>query len=336
MLPEARWWRAADGNRVVCELCSRLCVLAEGKSGYCSVRMNEGGHLRTAVYGFSSGYCVDPMEKKPLYHFLPGTSVLSFGTVGCNLGCIFCQNWSLSDHAPLEDLLPAVPKKLVQAALAEGCSALAFTYNEPAISAEFCIDVAEVARTSGLRTVAVTSGYIQGPAREAFFAAMDGANVDLKGFSESFYKRFCGGRLEPVLETLEYLGRQPQTWLEITTLLIPGANDDPDEIRQLSRWIATHVGTDVPLHFSAFHPDHHLTDASPTPITMLRRAREIALEEGLHYVYLGNVRDREGSSTHCPHCGQPVILRDGFRLEALQISHGACTICGATIPGVFE
>jgi len=336
MLHEALWWREESARRVLCELCPRLCVIPEGKAGTCGVRMNKDGRLQTAVRGLTSGCCLDPVEKKPLNHFLPGSLVLSFGTAGCNLGCIFCQNWSLSDHAKQEDLRPSTPQDLVHAALAEECSAVAFTYNEPAISAEFCIDVAEVCHEAGLRTIAVTSGYIQGRAREDFFEVMDAANVDLKGFTEGFYQRFCGGHLAPVLETLEYVAHEKRTWLEITTLLIPGANDDTDEVRDLSAWIAKHLGAGVPLHFSAFHPDHRLTDASPTPIATLRRAREIAMGEGLQFVYLGNVQDREGSTTYCPRCRKPVILRQGFRVLENLIQEGTCALCGADVPGVFE
>lgn len=318
-----------------CELCPRLCILAEGKAGYCRVRRNEGGRLFTDVYGSTSGCCVDPVEKKPLYHFLPGHPVFSFGTVGCNLGCVFCQNWELSERAALDSLRPAKPEQIARAALAEGCPAVAFTYNEPAIAAEFCIDTAQACHASGLKTAAVSSGYVSGEAREAFYGAMDAANVDLKGFSEAFYHRFCGGGLAPVLETLEYLALARRTWLEITTLLIPGANDDPDEIRALCAWIREHLGADTPLHFSAFHPDHRLMDASPTPAATLRRSRSIALEEGLRFVYLGNIRDRESSITCCPCCGEAVIVREGYRLMELEIRNGACGHCGKAIPGVF-
>jgi len=332
---EARWWSPQGEQRVRCELCPRLCILDEGKAGYCRVRRNEGGRLSTEVYGSTSGWCVDPVEKKPLYHFLPGHPVFSFGTVGCNLGCVFCQNWGLSELGAQNMLRPARPEQLVSAALAEGCGALAFTYNEPAIAAEFCIDTAQACHASGIRTIAVSSGYVSGEAREAFFGAMDAANVDLKGFSEAFYHRFCAGRLAPVLETLEYIARSRRTWLEITTLLIPGANDDPDEIRALCAWIREHVGAQTPLHFSAFHPDHRLMDASPTSTATLRRSRAIALEEGLRFVYLGNIRDREGSITVCPCCGETVIAREGYRVLALEIHDGTCARCGALIPGVF-
>jgi len=333
---EARWWRDAGQGKVLCELCPRFCVLPEGKAGYCGVRFNQGGRLQTAVHGLTSGFCVDPVEKKPLYHFLPGTSVLSFGTVGCNLGCIFCQNWTLSDRAILEGLRPASVEDVVDAALAEGCSGVAFTYNEPAISAEFCIDVAKACRKKGLRTLAVTSGYISGRAREDFFDVMDGANVDLKGFTEDFFHSFCGARLAPVLETLEFLAERKHPWLEVTNLLIPGANDDPGQIRDLARWMFQHLGADVPLHFSAFHPDHRLRDRGATPASTLRAARIIAREEGLRFVYLGNIRDEDGSATHCSHCGEVVIRREGFHIRNLRIKEGACACCGERIPGVFE
>lgn len=333
---EARWWREEAQGRVLCELCPRRCLLAEGRAGYCGVRFNEGGRLETAVHGLTSGLCADPVEKKPLYHFLPGSKVLSFGTVGCNLGCVFCQNWALSDRAVLDGLKPASPEQVVQAALKAGCVGVAFTYNEPAISAEFCIEVAKACHESGLKTLAVTSGYIADPARTEFFDVMDAANVDLKGFTESFYHQYCGAKLAPVLETLEFITAGKRTWLEVTNLVIPGANDDPGEIRELARWIARQLGSNVPLHFSAFHPDHRLMDRGPTSISTLRKAREIALEEGLHFVYLGNVRDESGGDTSCFRCGSVVIRREGYRMAELKIRDGRCMVCQASIPGVFR
>ena len=333
--PLARWWHLDEDGRVVCDLCPRSCSLAEGQEGYCGARLNDGGSLRTAVGGRTSGLCVDPIEKKPLYHFLPGTEVLSFGTVGCNLGCLFCQNWELSQADDFSKLRTASPEDIVRTALARRCSGVAFTYNEPIVSAEYCLEVAQACREAGLKTVAVTAGYVSGSAREAFFQGMDAANVDLKGFSDAFYRHYCSARLEPVLETLEYLAQDGRTWTEITNLLIPDANDSEADLEALTTWVADRLGRDVPLHFSAFHPAHRLLDRSPTPLSSLRRARAIALGQGLRFVYLGNARDAEGSTTFCPGCGTAVIARDGYRIAALRLRGGACTACGTILPGRF-
>jgi pyruvate formate lyase activating enzyme len=333
--PAARWWHLEASGRVVCELCPRSCTLADGQSGYCGVRFHEGGSLRTAVTGCTSGLHVDPIEKKPLYHFLPGTKVLSFGSVGCNLGCIFCQNWGLSRAEGLLRLRAARPEDIVRLAVTQHCSGVAFTYNEPIISAEFCLEVAQACREAGLRTLAVTSGYITGAAREAFFQGMDAVNVDLKGFSEIFYRHYCDASLSPVLETLAYLAGETQVWTEITTLLIPGANDSEAELEALTSWVADRLGQDVPLHFSAFHPDHRLLDRPGTPLATLQRARATALAKRLHFVYLGNVDSPEGSTTYCPHCGQAVIIRSGGRCTTLHMTAGACVACGMPIPGRF-
>lgn len=332
---EARWWHRDESGRIVCDLCPRACALAEDQGGYCGVRFNDGEVLRSTVTGTTSGLCVDPIEKKPLYHFLPGTQVLSFGTVGCNLGCSFCQNWSLSrtdDHGRLR---AASPEEIVGLAQAHHCSGVAFTYNEPIVSAESCIEVALACREAGLKTIAVTAGYISETARGDFFRVMDAANVDLKGFTNAFYRNYCGARLQPVLETLEYLARETRVWLEVTTLLIPQANDTPDELDALTAWFAAHLGPDVPLHFSAFHPDHRLLDRDSTPLPSLLDARKRAQEAGLRYVYLGNLRGPESGTTFCPGCGQEVIGRDGYRITAFRLEAGACDGCGTPIPGRF-
>lgn len=335
-LPVARWWHLDENGRVVCELCPRSCTLAEGQEGYCGVRSNAGGSLRTAVTGTTSGLSVDPIEKKPLYHFLPGTKVLSFGSVGCNLGCTFCQNWGLSRTDDFSRLQTSSPEDIVRMALAQRCSGVAFTYNEPIISAEYCLEVAQACHEAGLKTLAVTAGYISGVAREAFFQGMDAANVDLKGFSETFYHDYCSARLRPVLETLEYLVQKTHVWTEITTLLIPGANDSQAELDDLTSWVADRLGRDVPLHLSAFHPDHMLLDRPGTPFSTLQRAKAIAQAKGLNYVYLGNVRNPEDSTTFCPGCGDALITRDGFSLASYRLGDGACGSCGKVIPGVFQ
>jgi pyruvate formate lyase activating enzyme len=333
--PVARWWHLEADGRVVCELCPRSCTLVEGQEGYCGVRLNDGGSLRTAVARCASGFCVDPIEKKPLYHVLPGTEVLSFGSIGCNMGCVFCQNWGLSQAKEFSRLSISSPEEIVHMALAHHCSGVAFTYNEPIISAEYCLEVAQACREAGLMTLAVTAGYISGPAREAFFQGMDAVNVDLKGFSDAFYRHYCGARLRPVLETLEFLSHETRVWTEITTLLIPEANDSPAELDALTAWVAGNLGQEVPLHFSAFHPDHQLLDRPPTPLSTLQQARTIARKNGLGFVYLGNVRDAEGSTTFCPGCGVAVITRAGYRITSRHLTGGACMACGTQLPGRF-
>lgn len=333
--PVARWWHLDENGRVVCDLCPRTCTLAEGQEGYCGVRLNDGGSMHTAVTGCTSGLCVDPIEKKPLYHFLPGTKVLSFGSVGCNLDCTFCQNWGLSRAGDFSRLEASSPEDIVRLAIAHRCCGVAFTYNEPIISAEYCLEVAQACHESGLKTLAVTAGYISGAAREAFFQGMDAANVDLKGFSDAFYRHYCSARLRPVLETLEYLAQETQVWTEITTLLIPDANDSEAELEGLSSWVADRLGRDVPLHFTAFHPDHRLLDRPDTPFSTLQRAKAIAQGKGLNFVYLGNVRHPEGGTTFCPGCGRAVIERDGYSITTCHMQGRDCAACGKTIPGVF-
>jgi pyruvate formate lyase activating enzyme len=332
-----RWWRPLEGGFIECELCPRQCRLREGQRGFCFVRMCEGGKIVLTTYGRSSGFCVDPIEKKPLNHFYPGSSILSFGTAGCNLGCRFCQNWDISRAHHMDRLADqASPRAIAQAARRQGCRSVAFTYNEPTIFAEYALDTAQACHEEGIQTVAVTAGYISDAARPEFYAGMDAANVDLKSFSEKFYKEQCLGSLAPVLETLKYLKHETQIWFEITTLLVPGLNDSDAELNAMTEWIAENLGPDVPLHLTAFHPDYKLTDVPPTSIESLQRARQIALSKGLHFVYTGNVRDPRGSSTWCPSCGKLLIERDGYRLGAFAIRNGACSYCHAPIAGRFE
>ena len=332
-----RWWCLRGDGRIECLLCPRRCKLREGQSGFCTVRRRLGDRMVLTAYGRCSGLCVDPIEKKPLNHFLPGTSVLSFGTVGCNLGCRFCQNWRLSRAEELDPLCEdASPAELAAAALRLGCRSVAFTYNDPVISAEFAIDAARACHEAGLKTVAVTAGYISPEARGEFFGAMDAANVDLKGFSDAFYRRLCFGRLQPVLDTLVYLKKETQVWLEVTTLLVPGENDSPAEIDRASDWFAAHLGRDTPWHFSAFHPDFRMSTTPRTPPETLLWARSVALSKGLRYVYTGNVREPSGASTWCPTCGTLLVERDWFRLGAYALEGGRCASCGTPIAGRFE
>jgi len=334
---KTRYWRLLDDGRVECTLCPRLCQLREGKRGVCFVRMAESGEIVLTAYGRSSGLCIDPIEKKPLFHFLPGTPVLSFGTAGCNLTCSFCQNWGISKSRALTSLqVAATPEQIAGTALQHGCRSVAFTYNDPVIFMEFALDVARACHNLGIQTVAVTAGYINPQPAVEFFAAMDGANVDLKAFSEGFYRRICGGHLQPVLETLRYIHHQTNLWLELTTLLIPGENDSDEEITALCDWVGRELGPDVPLHFTAFHPDYRLLDRPATPVATLQRARRLAQQVGLHYIYTGNVRDAEGESSRCPACGALLIGRDHYCLTDWQLVDGACAACGHRVPGRFE
>jgi pyruvate formate lyase activating enzyme len=337
MAHPARYWHRLDDGRIQCDVCPRECRLREGQRGFCFVRACEEGELVLTTYGRSSGFCVDPIEKKPLDHFLPGTSVLSFGTAGCNLGCKFCQNWDISKSREWDTLADAAsPQAIAETARRLGCRSVAFTYNDPVIFLEYAVDVADACHALGVKTVAVTAGYVSPGAREELFSHMDAANVDLKAFSDDFYETVCGGRLQPVLDTLEHVARETDVWLEVTTLLIPGLNDSDEEIGGLASWIRDRLGADVPLHFSAFHPDWKLRDRPPTPPETLTRAREIARAEGLHHVYTGNVHDPAGQSTYCAACGALLVQRDWYEIGAWNLESGCCPACGEPCPGVFE
>ncbi len=332
----ARWWAMRPDGRIECRLCPRACKLRDGQRGFCFVRRRVGDAMELSTYGRTSGLCVDPIEKKPLNHFLPGTSVLSFGTAGCNLGCRFCQNWSLSKARDWDRMgEAATPEEIAGAAGSLGCPSVAFTYNDPVVFAEYAIDTARACRARGIRTVAVTAGYITPEARADFFREMDAANVDLKGFTEGFYRRLCLSELQPVLDTLVYLRRETRVWLEVTTLLIPGENDSAQQIDRVSDWFADKLGVDVPWHFTAFHPDFRMLGHPPTPPETLARARKVARSKGLRYVYLGNVRDSDGGSTWCPSCGDLLVERRGYDVRVRGLIGGRCGRCGCEIPGVF-
>jgi pyruvate formate lyase activating enzyme len=331
------WWHPLEDGRVQCDVCPRECKLHDGQRGFCFVRAAAEGEIVLTTYGHSSGFCVDPIEKKPLNHFLPGTPVLSFGTAGCNLGCKFCQNWDISKSREIDTLADAAsPEALAEAAVRLGCRSVAFTYNDPVIFLEYAVDVADACRERGVKAVAVTAGYVSPGAREELFAHMDAANVDLKGFTEGFYRGTCAGHLRPVLDTLEYLAHETDVWVEVTTLLIPGLNDSDEEIDAEARWFAERLGPEVPLHFTAFHPDWKMRDRPHTPPATLSRAREIALANGLRYVYTGNVHDRAGQSTYCHACGALLIERDWYELGAWTLVDGTCAACGEPCAGVFE
>jgi pyruvate formate lyase activating enzyme len=333
-----RYWRPLDDGRVVCEVCPRLCKLKEGQRGFCFVRQNLDGGVVLTTYGRSSGFCVDPIEKKPLNHFYPGTGVLSFGTAGCNLACRFCQNWSISKSRETDTLADsASPEAIAQAAAAAGSRSVAFTYNDPVIFLEYAVDVAAACREHGIATVAVTAGEILAEPRAEFFAHMDAANVDLKAFTDRFYKKLCGGELRPVLETLEYLVHETDVWVELTTLLIPGENDSASEIDEMTRWVVETLGPDVPMHFTAFHPDFKMNDLPSTPPETLSQARRIAIENGVRYAYTGNVVDPTGGSTSCHSCGQLLIDRDWYRLGRWNLDDcGHCLHCGTKCAGRFD
>jgi len=333
----ARWWHALPDGRIQCDLCPRDCQLHEGQRGACFVRQMQDGGMQLTTYGRSSGFCIDPIEKKPLNHYYPGSSILSFGTAGCNLTCKFCQNWDISRSKDMDRLLAsASPQAIAEAAVAHGADAVAYTYNDPVIFAEYAIDTALACRARGIRNVAVTAGYIHpAPARE-FFAVMDAANVDLKAFTDDFYHQLCGGHLQPVLDLLAYVHHETACWLEITTLLIPGHNDSPAEIGKLAHWIARELGPDVPLHFSAFHPEWKMADVSDTPPATLSHARHIAQDAGLNYVYTGNVHDRAGGTTFCPSCQAALIVRDWYAIRHYELTaDGNCPHCKARIAGHF-
>jgi len=333
-----RYWHMLDDGRIQCDLCPRDCRLHEGQRGACFVRQRAGDRMMLTTYGRSSGFCIDPIEKKPLNHFYPGSSVFSFGTAGCNLACKFCQNWDISKSREMDTLMDqASPETIARSAVRLGCRSVAFTYNDPVIFAEYAMDAADACHEQGLAAVAVTAGYIHDQPRREFYAKMDAANVDLKGFTDEFYFRLCGARLQPVLDTLVYLRHETEVWFEITTLLIPGKNDSDQEIEAECRWIERELGTDVPLHFTAFHPDYKMMDTPPTPPATLTRARAIALANGLQYVYTGNVlHDREGGTTFCPGCGEPLIVRDWHEILACEVTaSGRCGHCGAAIPGRY-
>lgn len=330
------WWRTLEDDRLLCELCPRACHLKSGDRGFCFVRENRDGQMVLSTYGRSTGFCIDPIEKKPLNHFYPGTSVLSFGTAGCNLGCKFCQNWDISKSREIERASQrATPEAIVAAARHWGCQSVAFTYNDPVIWAEYAVDTARLCRQQDIKTVAVTAGYITPAAREYFFSAMDAANVDLKGFTEEFYFHYTLSHLQPVLETLQWLKRETNVWFEITNLMIPQANDAAAELEQMCDWILAHVGDEVPVHFTAFHPDFRLRDRGPTPPETLLAAYEIARRCGLKFVYVGNVHDVAHQSTYCPACQQLLIERNWYQLGVYHLRGSRCAACDAPIAGHF-
>jgi len=333
-----KYWHKLEDGRLQCDLCPRECKLHEGQRGLCFVRENLNDEIVLTTYGLSSGYCIDPIEKKPLNHFLPGTPVLSFGTAGCNLACKYCQNWDISKSREMHTLADqASPELIARAAKQLNCRSVAYTYNDPVIFHEYAIDVAKACREKGIKSVAVTAGYVSPEPRKEFYQYMDAANVDLKAFTEKFYYKLTGGHLQPVLDTLLYLKHETDVWVELTTLLIPGYNDTEEEINDMTQWVVKELGPDVPMHFTAFHPDWKMMDVPSTPFNTLTRAREIAINNGVRYAYTGNVHDEKGESTYCHQCGETLIGRDWYVLSTWNLDeHGACKKCGTPCAGVFE
>ncbi|MBM3571150.1 MAG: AmmeMemoRadiSam system radical SAM enzyme [Alphaproteobacteria bacterium] len=333
-----RYWRKLGDGRVQCDMCPRFCKLGEGQRGLCFVRACQNGAIVLTTYGRSSGFCIDPVEKKPLNHFLPGTAILSFGTAGCNLACKFCQNWGISKSREMERVAQfASPAGIARAAEASGCRSVAFTYNDPVIFHEYAIDIAAACHERGIRAVAVTAGYVTPEPRVEFYRHMDAANVDLKAFSEKFYWNVTKGHLQPVLDTLVYLKRETSVWFEVTNLIIPGENDSENEIEAMTQWMVEQLGPDVPVHFTAFHPDYKMTDKPNTPHASLARARQIAVKNGMRYAYIGNVHDLGRGSTYCHVCGTRAIGRDWYALSEWRLDGaGCCTVCGTPCAGVFD
>ena len=333
-----QYWHALEDGRIQCDICPRECKLKEGQRGLCFVRGRLNDAVVLTTYGRSSGFCVDPIEKKPLNHFLPGTPTLSFGTAGCNLACNFCQNWDISKSREIDTLADgAKPEQVARIAQKLGCSSVAFTYNDPVIFMEYAIDIAQACKAIGLATVAVTAGYISPEPRTEFFRHMDAANVDLKAFSEEFYWKITKGHLKDVLETLKYLKAENGTWFELTNLVIPGENDSEAEFNDMSAWVVEYLGPEVPIHFTAFHPDYRMKDKPNTPPETLNLARRTALKNGVRHAYIGNVSDRGRASTYCYNCNALLIGRDRYTLTYWGLSKtGACQQCGTPCAGVFD
>jgi pyruvate formate lyase activating enzyme len=335
---QTQYWHSLADGRVQCDLCPRFCKLHEEQRGLCFVRQNLHNQIVMTSYGRSSGFALDPIEKKPLNHFLPGTPILSFGTAGCNLACKFCQNWDISKSREMDTLMSkATPNGIAQAALAHGCASVAFTYNDPVVFHEYAIDTAHACRAFGIKSVAVTAGYVCEQPRAEFYRWMDAANIDLKAFSERFYHHIAGGHLQTVLETLVYVKKETSVWLELTTLLIPGENDSDAELEEMTQWVVENLGSDVPMHFTAFHPDWKMKNIPHTPLQTLLRARQIALKNGVRYTYIGNAHDKAADSTYCHGCGQLLIGRDWYQLSEWNLdANGSCRFCGERCAGVFN
>lgn len=336
-LKKAKWWKPIDRNKLLCTLCPRYCEIGKGQPGFCYIRQNINGELYSIGYGRPTGFAIDPVEKKPLNHFLPGSSILSFGTAGCNLGCKFCQNWSIS-KAKLDDnnSIYASPEDVILLAKKYSTPSIAFTYNDPTIFGEYVIDISRIARQEGINSVMVTAGYIDKDARKEVYQFVDAANVDLKGFTEKFYHKNTFSHLKDVLDTIFWLKHETNIWIELTTLLIPDENDSDEEIKNECDWIISNIGDSVPLHFTAFHPDFRMTDKHPTTHLTLLKAKEIASALGIKYCYVGNVHDTKNQSTYCPNCNSLLIKRDWHSTNVIGLTKDQCSKCGFVILGVFS
>lgn len=330
-----KYQNTLNDNKIQCTICPRNCKLSEGQAGFCQIRKNINNEIVLTSYGYNTGLSVDPIEKKPLYHFYPGSKVLSFGTLGCNMGCLFCQNWHISKSKADPKINETSPEKIVELAMKLGCKSVAFTYNDPVIFFEYAIDTAKLCRDNGIKTIAVTAGYINPEPRKEFFTYMDAANIDLKAFTEAFYRKNCLAQFEPILDTIKYVKNETNCWLELTTLLIEDENNSPEEIKKECEWIVENLGTDVPLHFSAFHPDYKFMDHRPTKISTLMLAHGIAKNAGIKYVYTGNILDMATSTTYCHACNKPIIARSGYKITDERMQNGHCNFCGAKCSGVF-
>lgn len=333
----AKWWETLPNGKILCTLCPRYCTIGNGQKGFCYIRENIDNILYSTGYGRPTGFAIDPIEKKPLSHFLPGTNVLSFGTAGCNLGCKFCQNWTMS-KSKIDDInsLESTPDQVVKLAKRHGTPSIAYTYNDPTIFGEYVIDISKLAREENIKNVMVTAGYIDKEARKEVYKYIDAANVDLKAFTETFYHNLTFSHLNDVLETLLWLNNETEIWIEITTLLIPGENDSEDEIRKLASWIVKNLNENIPLHFTAFHPDFKMKDKPRTPTSTLNSARIIAIEEGIKHCYIGNVHSIEGQTTYCPNCKEPVIIRDWHSVLDIRMNGNICMNCKSEIAGIFS
>ncbi len=333
---KAKWWKEETSSKVKCTLCPRYCILANGQQGFCFIRKNIDGTLYSTAYGRPTGFAIDQIEKKPLNHFYPGTDILSFGTAGCNLGCKFCQNWTMS-KSKLDEVnsVSATPEDVIILAKKHNVKSIAFTYNDPTIIGEYVIDVSKIARQEGIKSVMVTAGYIDSEARKDVYKYIDAANVDLKAFTEDFYHNLTASQLAPVLNTIKWLKNETDIWIELTTLLIPNENDSDDEIKRMSNWILENIGDEVPHHFTAFHPTFKMQNYQQTPLATVNRAREIAMDTGIKYVYTGNVHNPEAETTYCPNCKTPLIERDWHNVNTNKIIKGTCYNCGRKIAGRF-
>ncbi|HNW26459.1 MAG TPA: AmmeMemoRadiSam system radical SAM enzyme [Candidatus Gastranaerophilaceae bacterium] len=331
-----KYQNTLSDNITQCTICPRNCRLKEGQSGFCHIRKNVNGEIVLTSYGYNTGLAIDPIEKKPLYHFYPGSLVLSFGTLGCNMGCDFCQNWrttkSKDDSASLNY---TSPEKIADLAQEYGCKSVAFTYNDPVIFFEYAVDTAKICREKGIKTVAVTAGYINPEPRKEFFKYMDAANIDLKAFNPEFYKKHCLANIEPILDTIKYVKNETDCWLELTTLLIEGENDSEQDLQKECDWILKNLGDEVPIHFSAFHPDYRVTDKSKTKFSTLLKAYSIAKKAGLKNIYTGNTCDIETATTYCSKCKKALIKRDCYHIEEYHLEKSTCAFCGAKCAGVF-